>query len=822
MNEGATRPAPVMRRAFPRTLLHGFLRHCETLDPKHVARRASRYTLPLPRTDRILAATCLAILACATPTAGSNARSVRAQVGVARPDLVVSAIDRTALVEDIGSGDVSGAVHVALRNQGAGVAEQVVVTVYADGDGDGSIDPRIDARLGGANGSRLAPGSDATVLVPIAGRLRLRGARLLAVASTIGGAADVDATNDARLSSAVCMRRARPARPAPRLEWAWRSSDIEAESVHVIGVPAVADVDADGRPEVSFVTFEAKSFNAEDHKANGVLRILDGRTGAERAAVSDPALRLRPNVGVAAVDLEGDGRAEIIGLAEDAQSVLAFRGDGSLVWRSAPFGAWHAGAITVADLEGDGRPEIIVGVTVIEADGSIRWSRDQAGLAGLSRGAGKLQAVVSTADVDLDGRLEIVAGPTVFRSDGSVLWRSDVVDEAFSVPINLDDDPFPEFALVRLGALYALDHDGTRLWGPVALAGGAVNNGGGPPAVADLDGDGVPEIVVADRIALAAYHADGGLRWTLPIRDATSKSTSVSLFDFEGDGIPEVVHGDESVLRIVRGIDGGEWWQTASSNGTQVELPVIADVDADGHAEIVRVVNSYTTGRSQGVEVYGMDEAWLGAPPVWNQHAYTAGAAGAAARVPAVTAPSWLAHNTVRVAPTLLDALFDLDASAGRLRLERGEDGGVQLRATLGSVGLRPLPPGSRLLFSLVREDGSESPLGSSNETGAAFAPGAGVQLWAPWPSGAARTGAVGGETQRIAVRTFVPGRTRDCDPTNDRSVVELPWPSDSVPSPTLAPTPRPTPRSTATPGATRIWWLHLPLVRRIRLPGTT
>ena len=275
--------------------------------------------------------------------------------------------------------------------------------------------------------------------------------------------------------------------------------------------------------------------------------------------------------------------------------------------------------------------------------GRIRWSVDRAGLERLGRGRNALQPVPVTADVDLDGRLEIVAGATVYRADGSVLWRSEVVDDGFPAPIDLDDDPYPEIVVVRLGQLFALDHDGSRVWGPVALPGGPPENKGGPPAVADLDLDGSPEILVADRVRLAAFHADGSLRWQLPIADATSKATSVSLFDFEGDGAPEVVHADQAALRIIRGRDGGTWWTQTSSNGTQVELPVIADVDADGHAEILRVADSYAFGGQHGIEVYGMDERWLGAPTEWTQHAYVAGGAAPGGRIPRHRAPSWLA-----------------------------------------------------------------------------------------------------------------------------------------------------------------------------------
>ena len=49
--------------------------------------------------------------------------------------------------------------------------------------------------------------------------------------------------------------------------------------------------------------------------------------------------------------------------------------------------------------------------------------------------------------------------------------------------------------MVINAGVYLLEHDGTLKWGPKTASG--VTGLGGPPTIADLDGDGLPEIGVA-------------------------------------------------------------------------------------------------------------------------------------------------------------------------------------------------------------------------------------------------------------------------------------------------------------------------------------
>jgi hypothetical protein len=106
------------------------------------------------------------------------------------------------------------------------------------------------------------------------------------------------------------------------------------------------------------------------------------------------------------------------------------------------------------------------------------------------------------------------------------------------------------------------------------------------PAVGDLDGNGTPEIVVADysRSVIHCFDSEGTLRWTSP---NVSLRSSPTLADLDGDGFSEVLYGttifnfDGTVRRISRSPDyvGGDGQTAAASQ--------VADLDLDGIPEII-------------------------------------------------------------------------------------------------------------------------------------------------------------------------------------------------------------------------------------------
>ncbi|MEW6298613.1 MAG: putative Ig domain-containing protein, partial [Thermodesulfobacteriota bacterium] len=396
--------------------------------------------------------------------------------------------------------------------------------------------------------------------------------------------------------------------------------------------------------DVRRVRFTATGYEnpSTDHGFAELEIIGDGVAdpGTELWTIIDPALEVHGSSGIAAGDIDLDGRPEIIAQDENG-GLIAFEHDGTLKWRSPPVGldGNTVGSPSLADLDQDGTPEIIVAATVLNSDGTVRWRGSDLGISGLGTGDNGFGPLSVVADLDLNGSPEVIAGKTAFRADGTLFWNTTLPD-GFPAIGNFDNDPFPEIVLVSGGRVRLLEHTGTVKWGPVIIPGGGR---GGPPTIADVDSDGQPEVGVAGSTRYVVLETDGTIKWQATTQDSSSNVTGSSVFDFEGDGSAEVVYADELFLRIYRGTDGQVLYELEKGSATLHELPVVADLDNDGNAEIIAAANDWLHGAQFGLYIVGgADGNWIPTRRIWNQHAYHVTNVNPDGAIPRVGQNHWL------------------------------------------------------------------------------------------------------------------------------------------------------------------------------------
>ena len=337
-----------------------------------------------------------------------------------------------------------------------------------------------------------------------------------------------DKTNDE-----TCARSITIDSIEPQVQCAWTgppAGDAHPDHVHVMSTPVVVDFDFDDNdqtlePSIVFTTFPTVG----SYTGPGVLRVISGRDCSQQFTFDAAADATMSPAPVALGDIDGDGRAEIVATAHGG-GVLAFRydpGQGQFVrlWRSgtcdgsggvtpdATGGNNKWGGPSIYDLDDDGSPEIVYGGVIYGADGCIR--SQTLGFQSYSVGV-----VPVVADVDEDGIPELIYGNGIYQWDSGA---GDVVAESYftgvaqpagfvavaelgDFPVStLGNQDYPEIVVVTSGSVRVQTLEGVVVFGPAAIPGGG---SGGPPTIADFDGDGRREFASAGGSAYAVFDFD--------------------------------------------------------------------------------------------------------------------------------------------------------------------------------------------------------------------------------------------------------------------------------------------------------------------------
>lgn len=345
------------------------------------------------------------------------------------------------------------------------------------------------------------------------------------------------------------------------------------------GHPAIADLGlTPGHKSIVFGTSTRRLY---------VVR-YDGSVAPGFPVVLPAEITSSPAVG----DLNADGAPDVVvGYGSlfspgDPGGVRAYRRDGTLLWNRVSID-FHVDGIpdpvvsapAIGDVNGDGSNDVAWG----SLDGRIYLVRGSDGqdLPGWPRFVrDTVFSSPALADIDGDGKLDVVIGTDshkeqapyntpdggclhVFRFDGTeAIGFPRCLDQTIaSAPAigDIDGDGRPEIVVGtgryypdRAHRVYAFECEGTPVPGwPVAVDGQVAT----APALGDLTGDSVPEVVVTD--------------------DNTGPSGTFAVYAFRGDG-----------SRIFRAVPRDFWGGTLSAGD-----PVVADVLGDAANEILLPTN---------------------------------------------------------------------------------------------------------------------------------------------------------------------------------------------------------------------------------------
>ena len=294
-------------------------------------------------------------------------------------------------------------------------------------------------------------------------------------------------------------------------------------------------------------------------------------------------------------DVNSDGNPDLVAVnacvdtdcaGDGSVAVLLGNGDGTFQTAvSYDTAGFFANSVAVADVNGDGKPDLIVGnFCGFTNDCELSLGRSGTVSVLLGNGDGTFQTAVvydpggyfpisvTLADVNGDGKPDLV----VANECGDSTCFSFAPNGTVSVMLGNGDGTFQSAVIYDSGGL------STR-----------------SVVVADVNGDGMPDIVVASgydgggnlqegAAGILLGNGDGTFQAVVVYGSGGAETNSVAVKDVNADGKPDLVVASEGAVGVMLG-NGDGTFQLAVSYGLSGfgNSVAVADVNGDGKLDIV-------------------------------------------------------------------------------------------------------------------------------------------------------------------------------------------------------------------------------------------
>ena len=433
------------------------------------------------------------------------------------------------------------------------------------------------------------------------------------------------------------------------------------DNVNVYATPLCGDIDGDGIVDIVIPHYTATDENFRIW--SNQIDIYSGMDLSLQSTISIPEqvyLMYHP-IGIVRYPLDnGLLQGAVVVLCNDGK-LRSYSKTGQLL-NTADIDPPCDGNIAFADFNGDGYPEVYIGNAIYDAATLKQLCVGPAnGNKGLSyRGSPNTvyphhanYAISYACNVLGDNGLELICGNTIYNVN--IISRTN--PSLNSVTVNKTVTPPAGYPQDGQVALADLDLDGETdiivtkdltddcvdddiyyyaykpSTGEILFEHSFYCRGAGFPAICNIDQDPHPEILFVDylrdvseeKMHCLRYTMANGLSevWSIHHNDP-SGMTTMAFFDFNRDEIPEIVFRDSYDLNIINGSNGEILYSYPMRSGTAGEHPIVADVNNDGHAEIIVVglLEDYYGNNGHGSLLMFGNSTWPDARKVWNQYAY--------------------------------------------------------------------------------------------------------------------------------------------------------------------------------------------------------